>query len=809
MSKRVCNKILFTLVLVPTILYAGPMRFQSPSSTLAISARAVFSTKRNLSVSGGTIKKGKNAILEATGCLLKNGTYLEEEGTQVTATATLDTINQTITTANPGTTFMGGSVNQTQVYDGKLATLEGNQPVSNAQDTVRLANSQTVLGVALTAPLATSVALNGGTLRLDAELKLSGTGTTLIGDGTVNLNGRTLTLDGAPRSFGGKIVLQAASDLVFYDKITLTGEWTFSGDGVLSGNGNILDISQGGTLRIRKDTTVDMTNLKLKGLGLGKILFDTETSFLRLSNVEFEMNRDYSFSNGGIYAEGPTNIVTKNNKLIFSGTSSLSVDGIALTYDTLNNPDMYNIQPYMYGTASNSHITSLNGGILRNVLDGIQTFSNSLLYLTKNNSNALLFCCKNNSNALLFGDKNNSNTLLYLNKNNSNTLLYLNKNNSNALLFLAENNSHALLTCCRYNSNALLFGDRNNSNTLLYLNRTESNAMLFLTKNNSNGIVWLDTQLQTIDHGPLNITVTTDPFCMRFDVYLSHTHFMLIEVDTIIEGKGHKINLASKKDGVIRVAPGVTVEFQDVVFEDYHDTAFNLGADSNVIFGNCTMLKLGFMQQLQRPWVCTGMVQVRGYDNMLTVAPQSIEVLPGGQLSMHNVWLQGVEGSNIHCDDDNASLVLKDCNMCLSDVYSFTSGYMQFLQNVVISGGNSFIYATDVASTIDSCSSLYFDRTKFVYAPPVDNKDLIVLNDATSTLGLDSCDLEATTTGMRLTRGTLLANGKNNLINTGAVSPSQGFVFGNGNPSDDLNIQILPGGSLNLLSGAIDYQNVN
>lgn len=41
-----------------------------------------------------------------------------------------------------------------------------------------------------------------------------------------------------------------------------------------------------------------------------------------------------------------------------------------------------------------------------------------------------------------------SNTLLYLTKNNSNTLLALTKNNSNTLLYLTKNNSNAIIACC-------------------------------------------------------------------------------------------------------------------------------------------------------------------------------------------------------------------------------------------------------------------------------------------------------------------------------------------------------------------------
>jgi hypothetical protein len=81
--------------------------------------------------------------------------------------------------------------------------------------------------------------------------------------------------------------------------------------------------------------------------------------------------------------------------------------------------------------------------------------------------------------------------------------------------------------------------------------------------------------------------------------------------------------------------------------------------------------------------------------------------------------------------------------------------------------------------------------------------------DQSSRLFIDGCTLSSTTTGMRLTRGTLIADHKNFLDNAGATSISEGFAFGDGNPDHDLSIEVKPGGSLNLIAGQWDYQNSN
>jgi hypothetical protein len=81
------------------------------------------------------------------------------------------------------------------------------------------------------------------------------------------------------------------------------------------------------------------------------------------------------------------------------------------------------------------------------------------------------------------------------------------------------------------------------------------------------------------------------------------------------------------------------------------------------------------------------------------------------------------------------------------------------------------------------------------------------MENETSNLYLKGCILSSTTTGMRLTNGTLLAESKNFLINTG-TSLSEGICFGDGVASDDLHINLLPGATLEV-EGILDVQNVN
>ena len=96
----------------------------------------------------------------------------------------------------------------------------------------------------------------------------------------------------------------------------------------------------------------------------------------------------------------------------------------------------------------------------------------------------------------------------------------------------------------------------------------------------------------------------------------------------------------------------------------------------------------------------------------------------------------------------------------------------------------------------------------FLYAPPVDKRDLLRFIDADAQLYLNGGTFASTTTGAQLTRGTLVIDSKSFMRNDGAVSLSEGISIGNGIISDDLSLKIEPAATLEILSGLLVYENV-
>ena len=187
----------------------------------------------------------------------------------------------------------------------------------------------------------------------------------------------------------------------------------------------------------------------------------------------------------------------------------------------------------------------------------------------------------------------------------------------------------------------------------------------------------------------------------------------------------------------------------------------------------------------------------------------SFNVASGGQLKLQNLELVGVAKTNLQCLAGDASVIFEDCIVTITSDYTFDTGSILFQGDVVISGTNKFIYSSSWSSTIDSNSTLIINKgATFSYAPSVAARDLMYMENDTSLLYLDNCTLHSTTTGLRLTRGTLYIE---NLVTLDADGDdrSEAICFGNINyTTSDLEINILAGANLDVY-GRLEYENSN
>ncbi|MFA6535265.1 MAG: hypothetical protein WCS92_03350 [Candidatus Babeliales bacterium] len=510
----------FTLILIFLINHANAgLKFSNQNSKLALQSGSTLGIGSPIQSWEGTLEKKSGATISGSSVTFNNG-YLNYDTSKSEFSGIFDP-NATQQIQLNGNKILsvdkGTFLNKINVV-GTGNKIQGTPQFSNA-DGIRLENNLSSVTLALQNVLNSDIALRGGSLILANDLNFADD-RTLTGSGTVFLKNNSL-------SFGSKtdlklthtILWDNSTDINLTSKTSLSGTWNFTGNSSLNGHGNILDLTSGGTIYVKKDATLNLTDVVIKGIGItnGWFVFQDQTSKINMSNVTVELDNRFTVSTGGIYVEGPTTFELKNYNWTIDQNASMTVDGVTLWKDPLDQTNYGKIQ---LGSGSASKYLSLvSSGTIKTLsnLDIIQTSTTNLQQQITNNSNAIIkldTTVRTNSNAFAYGIKNNSNTLLALNRTTSNALLFGDRNNSNAIVLLDRKvrvNSNAMLYLNRTTSNALLFGDRNNSNAIvlldrkvrvnsnamLYLNRTTSNALLFGDRNNSNAIITLDRTVRT------------------------------------------------------------------------------------------------------------------------------------------------------------------------------------------------------------------------------------------------------------------------------------------------------------------------
>jgi hypothetical protein len=131
--------------------------------------------------------------------------------------------------------------------------------------------------------------------------------------------------------------------------------------------------------------------------------------------------------------------------------------------------------------------------------------------------------------------------------------------------------------------------------------------------------------------------------------------------------------------------------------------------------------------------------------------------------------------------------------LALSGDYTFSQGSLIFDNDVMVTGTCKFIYSSGMTSTINSQTQLLFDTgVTLSYAPSVPRRNLLAMVDQTSVLYLNGCSLFATRTGLQLSTGMLLLDGRTTM-SSGARHTAEGIGL-----SSNLDIRLLGGATLDV-----------
>ena len=319
-----------------------------------IQSRAATITDKNITFSNGVLEVGGSENL-------LTGDYNPDTSSPRINLAGDHTFN-----AEPGNTL-------SDIYVSGIRNKVTGQPVLEGTTGITLNDSSTTLTIAIQSKLNKNIVLNGGTVSLEDDLKLSD-GVKFTGGGKVIFGGRQIAFGGADTAWDENIFWDNANDMVLNSKLSVTETWTFAGESHISGNGNILDLTGGGRLWIKNGATLHLRDIKLQGLGTGSIVFEDRSSQIRFSDAQIEMDSDYTVTEGGFYVDGESTVYAKNHTLLFEQRGSMTVDGTCLWYDLLEQENHVlsseSVQPTKKNDLARRFIAYLSDGIIRRVVGG-------------------------------------------------------------------------------------------------------------------------------------------------------------------------------------------------------------------------------------------------------------------------------------------------------------------------------------------------------------------------------------------------------------------------------------------------------
>lgn len=188
----------------------------------------------------------------------------------------------------------------------------------------------------------------------------------------------------------------------------------------------------------------------------------------------------------------------------------------------------------------------------------------------------------------------------------------------------------------------------------------------------------------------------------------------------------------------------------------------------------------------------------------------SISAGIGASLLLKNVTLKNVSSSRVRCLDTSATITFNNVTMILDNHYAFTVGRFDVVDNLTVQGNYTFSYQSGSVSTVQQRSFLNMaPLTTLRYQPSTTQRNGISLYDASSSLFLNGATLSSSSTGLQLTKGLLVIDGKVNIASD-AASIAEGITIGDGvAASNDLNMLIMPAGRIAIQSGYFVNKNLS
>ncbi|QQR49419.1 hypothetical protein IPF37_01045 [bacterium] len=204
--------------------------------------------------------------------------------------------------------------------------------------------------------------------------------------------------------------------------------------------------------------------------------------------------------------------------------------------------------------------------------------------------------------------------------------------------------------------------------------------------------------------------------------------------------------------------------------------------------GNGAVFRLNSDTIMASPLTFNGHWVINGNGNMLDFSSSGALIVGKNSfVELRNVTLRRVHDNVIRCFDNSGIFHFDSINILLSNDYSFTVGSLKIENDCTLDGPFTFNYQSGLTSTIDQSSQFLLkpDTTLAIGRQQPFGRQPLYFEDLTSQLIVDNATWSITSSGMRVTRGTVVMN-REAFLDIHSTATWNGLIFGNGIPEGDM-----------------------
>lgn len=700
-------------------------------------------------------------------------------------------------------------------------------------------------------PVSGNLSLHGGQLTLGTDLFMQNS-TAFLSPGIIHGGGHILdicqSVTGIPAT--DRSIFKSVK-MFMHGDLNITGTVDFKGTCLIDGGKSRLVLGSNGSLKIGHNSTLTIKNVEIDGIKNCNIYCMDDSASLILDNVRWVQSGDYTFSRGSIliqnlvelsnkykfiYASELTSTIDFDSRWYFSdlaqvsfgrnrsvfdreplyfqdyssvlhlenATLAITSSGARLTNGTFlcdrevkidaGSMALYAGLAIGDGNAANDPNIKLFPGAALKLINGLLTYNVAAASNFLNDDVDVKFFREGNSTFLALQNIN------FLNVDIGSDLtskfliapgVVINFNNC----FFENSYGKYYMSAYNYDLYSFLLG-ADASSKLVSLSKGSFPAWLHIKNNGSLLSGTGDMSGNIIFHDPnAELTVALDGRVMGS---------VLMNGGKLILGR----NICFS-DSVILTGTGKVDLSVYLCNLGYADLAWT---SSISWIGSGGSLKFNSDVNLSSEWTFSGVCVVDGNGHNLNLQrTANLKVGSKSTLHLKNILINGIF-NNILCVDDSSKLILDNVNWSQDYTYSFTRGSFKVANQVDFVGSSTFFYQTGLTSTIDSHSRLLLKNNFTMVAGrknSIADREPFYFKGSTSILSADQATFVVTSSGMRLTRGTLELNGYL-MFDMLSTFSKGGLQFGDAQTiSNDCSLILRPGGTIYFRKGHFVYENLN